>query len=238
MGVSQPLTVTGVIPSTGTTSYSWVWLISTNAGAFVPLTQCVVNGGSGAAGGATETCSLPANTLTAGNTYTFELEVNDNASTPETQRSTASSVVVVGSPSTSSSSFPWIWVLLGAAAGAAVLGLLLGLSLMRRHRRPAAGTAPPVPPWLEEQAPPPGGPHPTPASTYTETPEDQGYAPAPLPATKHGACASPAASAQSKPDINSLIAELDQLSTDILSRAPKKPDRAKKPESPDQDASH
>ena len=95
LDVNQALTVSGTLPSTGTSTYSWQWLISTNGGSFASATQCSVNGGSGANGGATETCGLAPNTLTAGNTYSFELKVTDSATTVEAQASTPSLTVAV-----------------------------------------------------------------------------------------------------------------------------------------------
>ncbi|MGP8158309.1 MAG: hypothetical protein ACLPWO_01665, partial [Thermoplasmata archaeon] len=97
LDVSQALTLTGTIPSTGTPTYSWRWLVSLNGGAFATVTHCAVTSGSGATGGATETCSIPANTLISGGNYAYELNVTDSASTPETQTSPASATVTVNS---------------------------------------------------------------------------------------------------------------------------------------------
>ena len=94
----QPLLVTGTIPSSGTATYSWQWRLSTNAGAYVLASVCSVKSGSGAAAGATVTCSVPAGSLTAGSSYAFELRVTDNATTSETRTSAASSTVVVSTP--------------------------------------------------------------------------------------------------------------------------------------------
>ena len=93
----QILTVQGTVPSTGTPSYSWQWLVSVNGGAFGSTTQCAANSGSGAAGGATETCVVPGGTLTPGDTYTFRLQVWDQATAPETSISPSSSSVTVHS---------------------------------------------------------------------------------------------------------------------------------------------
>ena len=95
LDVSQALTLTGTIPSTGTPTYSWRWLVSLNGGAFATVTHCAVTSGSGATGGATEMCSIPANTLISGGNYAYELNVTDSASTPETQTSPASAPVAV-----------------------------------------------------------------------------------------------------------------------------------------------
>ena len=95
LDVNQALTVTGTIPSSGTPTYSWQWLISVNGGAFAAATQCATNSGTGASGGATETCSLAANSLTGGNTYAFELQVTDSAYSPASQTSPTSATVTV-----------------------------------------------------------------------------------------------------------------------------------------------
>ncbi|MCI4353380.1 MAG: hypothetical protein L3K14_08400, partial [Thermoplasmata archaeon] len=95
LDVNQLLTVTGDIPVTGTSTYTWQWLTSVNGGGYASSTQCAVNSGSGASRGATKTCSIAANTLTVGNTYAFELQVSDTATTPETATSVASSTVTV-----------------------------------------------------------------------------------------------------------------------------------------------
>ena len=127
---------------------------------------------------------------------------------------------------------PW-WAL---AAIAVIIVAVLGaaLLLMRRGRRPGSA---PVQPY---QGPPggasggpsgPAGPAATPA--YVETPEDVGTAPPPLtgpPAAGAAAGATAgaaaggatAAKAAGEPDIDSLMAELDKISTEILKR-PKTP---------------
>ncbi|MGD0587521.1 MAG: PKD domain-containing protein, partial [Thermoplasmata archaeon] len=97
LNVNQALTVTGSISSDGTASYSWQWLISVNGGAYANATLCTINNGTGAVGGATENCIIPANSLTAEDSYTFQLEVTDSGSTPETQTSVATSTVAVSS---------------------------------------------------------------------------------------------------------------------------------------------
>ncbi|MGC2788899.1 MAG: thermopsin family protease [Thermoplasmata archaeon] len=91
--VTHALTVKGKIPSTGSSPYAWEWLISVNGGSYVPATQCTVNSGTGAAASHTETCTVPANKLTIGDTYSFELVVTDGATTPQTQTSAASATV-------------------------------------------------------------------------------------------------------------------------------------------------
>ncbi|MGD0588920.1 MAG: hypothetical protein ABSA63_09050 [Thermoplasmata archaeon] len=131
--------MTGTIPSTGTPTYTWKWLVAVNGGGYEPATQCTVNGGSEAVGGATETCSIPANTLTAGDSYSFELQVTDNATTPVTLTSAATSAVSVTSPS---SSFPW-WIYVVIAVVVLLALILLALVVVRRRRTNAV-----VEPWL------------------------------------------------------------------------------------------
>ena len=97
LDVDQPLTVTGTVPSTGTSPYAWQWLVSVNSGAFVAASQCAVSSGSGALAGATETCSIGANTLTVGDHYAFKLKVGDSATTAESQTSVGSAKVIVKS---------------------------------------------------------------------------------------------------------------------------------------------
>ncbi|MGA8302710.1 MAG: hypothetical protein WA691_05875 [Thermoplasmata archaeon] len=135
----QTLTVTGTIPSTGTPPYSWQWLISTNGGAFADATQCAVNGGAGVNGGATVTCSVPAGTLTGGNTYAFELRVGDDATAPDPVTSMPSSTVKVTSPSAPSE----LWVYVGIVLAAIAAVVLVAIVAMRRRRPPAAVASPP-----------------------------------------------------------------------------------------------
>ncbi len=94
---NQALTVTSTLPTTGTAPYAWTWLVSINSGSYGAAALCTTNGGSGAAGGTTETCSIGALTLTIGDTYSFELKVTDSAATPESKTSMASSTVTVSS---------------------------------------------------------------------------------------------------------------------------------------------
>jgi trimeric autotransporter adhesin len=98
----QALSVTGIIPSTGTAPYSWTWMVSINGGGYATATQCDIDGGSGAIAGDVETCSIPGGVLTPGDSYTFELSVTDSAATPEAATSPASSAVAVIGASVSS----------------------------------------------------------------------------------------------------------------------------------------
>jgi len=93
--VSQLLAVTGKIPSAGTAPFAWEWLVSINGGAYTVATQCTANSVTGAASGATITCTVSGGTLTVGDTYHFELSVTDSATSPETAVSAASRTVTV-----------------------------------------------------------------------------------------------------------------------------------------------
>ena len=150
LDVNQALTVTGTMPTTGTPTYSWQWMISVNGGGYAPATQCAVDSGTGASTGATETCSISTDTLTIGDTYAFELAVADSASSPESATSSASSTVAVSSaltapvtpgvsatsldlnqaltvtstmPATGTSTYSWVWLVSvnGGAFGATTL---------------------------------------------------------------------------------------------------------------------
>ena len=135
---------------------------------------------------------------------------------------------------TTSSSVPvWEYVsILVIVALAAIVALLF---IMRRRRPPratpsaptaAAGGAPaPLTPWAEGPSPPTGAP------AYIETPEDVGHAPPSVGAPPPPAAAPPAGAAgaagaaggaEAGSDIDSLMAELDKISTEILKKAPKK----------------
>ena len=222
LNYNQALTLTGAIPSTGTPTYSWQWLVSINGGAYGSATQCAVNSGSGAVAGATETCSIAANTLTSGDSYAFKLQVTDSAASPATQTSSATAAVSVTNPS--SSSLPSWVIYVGIALGLVVIVLVLvAVSMRRRRSRP--GAAPPMQAWQEEPAPPSGGP-PSPVSpAYLETPEDIGHAPPGGFTVSPGGTASVATvppAAEAEPDIDVLMSELDRISVDILNKTTKK----------------
>ena len=96
---TQSDTVTGTIPSTGTPTYSWVWMYNVGSGTYSLATGvCGTVSGSGALAGATETCTIAGGSLTSGNTYHFKLQVTDSSqgnSGPETQTSSASAALTV-----------------------------------------------------------------------------------------------------------------------------------------------
>lgn len=95
--IDQIETVTSTIPTTGTPTYSWQWLVEVDgASVYSATTLCAVNSGSGASAGATETCTISAGTLIPTDTYSFELQVTDSAS--ETAASSASPTVTVLGP--------------------------------------------------------------------------------------------------------------------------------------------
>src|SRR5208283_361575 len=91
--VNQAETITGTIPSTGTSPYSYSWQISTNGGAYSSSTQCAVNSGSGQIATNTVTCAISGNTLSAGNTYNLKLQVTDSATASESALSPASGTI-------------------------------------------------------------------------------------------------------------------------------------------------
>jgi hypothetical protein len=230
---NQGLSMTGTIPTTGTPTYSWQWLVSVNGGTYAPATQCAVNSGTGAIGGTTETCSIAANTLTAGDTYAFELRVTDSATSPSTQTSPTTSAVTVTSPS-SSSSWPWTYTA-AIVIGVLVLAIIVALAVLMRRRRPHA--APPMQAWQEAPTPSTGVGPSSPTSAYLETPEDVGAAPLggiPVGAGAAVAVTAPA-TGTTEPDIDVLMAELDRISVEILKNPPKKGAKGKGGESTGED---
>jgi hypothetical protein len=116
------------------------------------------------------------------------------------------------------------WVYLGIAAFVILAGLLLALFLMRRRRPPSTAPPPTLQTWQEGPAPPPppGGAPPSAAPAYLETPEDVSRVPPVVAGAGVPAGAGTAAAAGGEPDIDSLMAELDKISGEILKRAPKK----------------
>jgi len=111
----------------------------------------------------------------------------------------------------------YVSILVVIAAGAIVALLFI----MRRRRPPRSST---VTPWAAGAA---GGAAAAPAGAappYLETPEDVGHAPPTVaPAVTPVAPAAGAGEgAESGSDIDSLMAELDKISTEILKKAPKK----------------
>jgi len=130
---------------------------------------------------------------------------------------------------TTSSSVP-VWEYVSILVVIAVAAILALLFIMRRRRPPrattaaagAAGGAAGAPPAWGEDSTAPVGPSPA----YIETPEDVGHAPpsvsTPPAAPAAPAAAAAAAGAESGSDIDSLMAELDKISTEILKKAPAK----------------
>ena len=136
---------------------------------------------------------------------------------------------------TSGSSTPFPWWIVAVVVAVVVIAALLGLILFRR-RPPASPSAPE--PWEPPAgASSPGGPTPpstapvaavaagatagaggAAAANYVETPEDVGSIP---PVVAGGAAVGAAGAAEAEPDIDSLMAELDKISGEILKKAPK-----------------
>jgi hypothetical protein len=122
-----------------------------------------------------------------------------------------------------SSSLP-TWELVSILVAIAAAAIAVALLVMNRRRRPPPGG--PVQAW---QGAPPAGAAPTgpagPTPPYVETPEDVGQAPPAVSPGKAaavaGVVAAPAA-AEAEPDIDSLMAELDKISGEILKKPPKK----------------
>jgi len=137
---TDPVVVVGTIPSGGVPTYSWKWLVSVDGAASAPATLCAANSGAGANPGARVNCSIPANTLTAGDAYAFQLEVTDSSTGsggPATSVSPLSAAVAVAA---SSSSAPGLTpVELAAIVGLVLLVIVLvtiAVLLRARRRRP------------------------------------------------------------------------------------------------------
>jgi len=137
------------------------------------------------------------------------------------------------------------WEIVSILAAIAAVVIAAALVVMRRRRTPRAGppaAAGALQPWQE--GPPTGGAPaaagiaPAAAAPYLEGPEDVGHAPPSLPATPAtgagpAAAAAPpaaAAGAEGGSDIDSLMAELDRISGEILKKSPKKGTAQKPPE--------
>jgi large repetitive protein len=229
LAVNQALTLTGTIPSSGTAPYSWQWLVSVNGGAYQAASECAANGGSGASGGATEACVIAAGTFAAGSVYVFELRVTDSAMTPVSQTSspTAAISVIAATEPPTSSGFPWFWVYEGtvlAAIAAVVLGLLLALRRRRGHARVASPSLP-----LDDlglTASPPGTGTLL-ASPVLESPAVRGPTPSAVAATPaappvYAPVAPPPPPKEDLSDIASVMAELDEISAEMVRRVPRK----------------
>jgi hypothetical protein len=141
---------------------------------------------------------------------------------PNTGAIPAQSNCQYGACSSSTTPFPyWIIGVIAVLVAAALIALLL----FTRRRRPPASTAPEA--WAGPAAgagagaaaappAPPGGA----SAEYIETDTDVGQSLPPVGAAAAGGAAAGAA-AEEEPDIDSLMAELDKISGEILKRAPK-----------------
>ncbi len=158
------------------------------------------------------------------------------ALSPNTGAIPAQSNCTYGTCPSSTTPFPW-WIV-ALVVALVVVALVALLVVMRRRRPPTSGSS--MTPWSGGTSPPPGANPPTgppsaaPAAAspaYLETAEDVGHAPpaVSVPTVAAGAGAGAAAGAgagaaagEGEPDIDSLMAELDKISGEILKRAPKK----------------
>ncbi|MCW6159897.1 MAG: hypothetical protein LVQ95_02295 [Candidatus Micrarchaeales archaeon] len=93
LDIDQSMTVNSVLPTSGTSPYTYNWLVSVGGGPYGQATQCTTNSLANQAGGTLETCTINGGTLTAGTSYDFELMTTDSAGTPETATSPASSAI-------------------------------------------------------------------------------------------------------------------------------------------------
>jgi hypothetical protein len=131
----------------------------------------------------------------------------------------------------SGSSTPFPWWIVGVII-LIIVGLILAYLIFGRRRPPSKSSSPPST-WEPPAGASAGGavaPAAPPASgggaapPYLETPEDVG---ASLPAVGAGAAAGgvaaggAAAATEEEPDIDSLMAELDKISGEILKKSPK-----------------
>jgi len=138
-----------------------------------------------------------------------------------------------------------LWEIASILGVIAAVVVACALILLRR-RRPSGAAPPaaagPVQPWQEgpetsEAAGAPGAPTGA-AAPYLEGPEDIGHAPPTLPpsppkapgAAAPAAAPAAAAGAEGEADIDSLMAELDRISGEILKKSPKKGSAQKPPE--------
>ncbi len=98
LSVNQPLAVTDAMPSSGTPTYQYEWLVSLNGSAYSKALPCALSSGAGLGKGAAVTCDVAGGTLKANSSYTFELGVNDSATVPESRVSSPSATVTTGLP--------------------------------------------------------------------------------------------------------------------------------------------
>lgn len=97
---NQAMSVGDTLPSSGTPGYGWLWLVSVNGNSYTSAAlYCAVNNGAPGSGavGQPVTCAIAAGSLGSGNTYAFELQATDSASSPETAGSSPSGTITVAS---------------------------------------------------------------------------------------------------------------------------------------------
>jgi hypothetical protein len=136
----------------------------------------------------------------------------------------------------SGSTTPFPWWIVAVVLAVFVLAALLGLMLFRR-RPPSTPAAPEA--WEPPAGASSGGPMPpsavpaaaavgatagvaaAPVANYVETPDDVGQSLPAVGAAVAAGAAGGVAAAEADPDIDSLMAELDKISGEILKKAPK-----------------
>ncbi|MGC2789674.1 MAG: hypothetical protein WA547_06420 [Thermoplasmata archaeon] len=230
VAANEELTLTAGMPSTGTPDYSWQWLVSVDGGPFEDATQCALNTGSGAIAGATESCAIAPGTLTAGDTYAFELRISDSSATPATQTSLATATITVGAASASppAASFPWFWVYAAITLAAIAAIVVLTLFTWRKRRR-APPSVPPTVTGVAEESPSAASAPARPGPVYLEMPP--AYAPPAPPASRPTVAAEAVVSPPAPPptptrvpesEVDQVMAEIERISTEIAKRPPKK----------------
>jgi hypothetical protein len=133
----------------------------------------------------------------------------------------ASSPSVFTVTSSSSTPFPWWIVILVIVV---LIVLILALLLVRQRRKRESSVPAGVHPW-QGSTPPAGASAPGATAVAAAGPAVPEYLETPEDATPSSA-APPRAPGEGEPDIDSLMAELDKISGEILKRTPKKDDAA------------
>ncbi len=198
---SEGFSVSAPLPTTGTAPYTWQWLVSVDGSPFAPATECgSTTTGAGGGAGTVETCQIPANALSAGDAYVFELRVTDSAAVPVTTVSAPTATIDVQSaaPAPGTTSPSTLWPFVGAVL---VLFVLLVVGTLRlRRRRPSSRSSARPPPESWAAAPSPSGARPGLATGTGHSPDELTSAAA--PATQPAALAGPPVSPSPSPSVN------------------------------------